>query len=72
MKTVGSPQLRRLRILDRVFSARDICVAVMREIFDENAYERFLVRSGQCRSVDSYREFIREGEAAMSRKPRCC
>jgi len=44
----------------------------IREIFDESPYDRFLVRMGKSRSVDSYREFIREGEAAMSRKPRCC
>lgn len=49
-----------------------VVLVTIREIFDESAYERFLVRSGKSRSVDSYREFVREGEAAMSRKPRCC
>jgi hypothetical protein len=47
-------------------------ILTIREIFDESAYDRFLVRTGMNRSVDSYREFVREGEAAMSRKPRCC
>ncbi len=49
-----------------------IVLLTIREIFDESAYDRFLVRTGQCRSVGSYGEFIRESEAAMSRKPKCC
>ena len=49
-----------------------ILVATLREIFDENAYQRFLVRKGSAASVQSYREFQREREAAMATKPRCC
>jgi hypothetical protein len=49
-----------------------VVLLAIREIFDESAYDRFLVRTGMSRSVDSYREFVREGEAGMSRKPRCC
>ena len=49
-----------------------VVLLTIREIFDESAYDRFLVRTEGIRSVDSYREFIREGEAAMSRKPKCC
>lgn len=46
--------------------------AVLREIFDESAYERFLERSQAARSVDSYREFLLEREEAAVHKPRCC
>jgi len=44
----------------------------LREIFDENAYERFLLRTHSSPSVASYREFMREREEAMARRPRCC
>jgi hypothetical protein len=46
--------------------------AVVREIFDESAYDRFLLRTRASRSVASYREFTRERDAAMVKKPRCC
>ncbi len=44
----------------------------LREIFDENAYDRFLLRTQEARSVESYREFMREREAGMAKRPRCC
>jgi hypothetical protein len=46
--------------------------AVLREIFDESAYDRFLRRTSASRSVASYRNFIGERDAAMAKKPRCC
>lgn len=46
--------------------------AALREIFDESAYDRFLLRTHASRSVDTYREFTRERDAAMLKKPRCC
>ncbi len=46
--------------------------AALREIFDEAAYERFLARAGMRASPASYAEFLREHEAAKSRRPRCC
>jgi hypothetical protein len=46
--------------------------AMFREIFDESAYDRFLFRTGKTRSVASYREFLKETETALARKPRCC
>ena len=47
-------------------------LAVLREIFDENAYDRYLLRTQSVASVESYREFQREREAGMARQPRCC
>lgn len=44
----------------------------LREIFDENAYERYLLRTHGSPSVATYREFMREREEAMARRPRCC
>lgn len=46
--------------------------AALREIFDESAYDRFLMRTDASRSVASYRAFTRERDAAMVKKPRCC
>jgi hypothetical protein len=49
-----------------------IILATLREIFDESAYDRFLSRTRAPRSVESYREFLRERESIVARKPRCC
>jgi hypothetical protein len=46
--------------------------AVLREIFDESAYDRFLLRTQASRSIVSYQAFTRERDAAMLKKPRCC
>jgi len=53
-------------------SAWNITRAVLSEIFDESAYQRFLSRTQGTRSVASYREFMQEKEKAVVRKPRCC
>ncbi len=42
--------------------------AMLREIFDESAYRRFLQRTGQPPSRASYREFLRQ---MLEHKPRC-
>ena len=47
-------------------------LAVLREIFDESAYARFLARRGAETSVAEYAEFLRETDQARARKPRCC
>jgi hypothetical protein len=47
-------------------------LAALREIFDESAYERFLLRTNAGRSIASYRDFTRERDSAMLKKPRCC
>jgi hypothetical protein len=46
--------------------------AALREIFDESAYDRFLLRTNSRRSTASYRAFTRERDAGMIKKPRCC
>jgi hypothetical protein len=46
--------------------------ATLREIFDENAYDRFLSRRGLVTSRDSYAAFLRESHAERTRRPRCC
>jgi hypothetical protein len=49
-----------------------VVLATLREIFDENAYQRFLLRTGRVASRSSYHDFIRERNAEIVRKPRCC
>jgi len=46
--------------------------AALCEIFDESAYDRFLLRTNASRSIASYRDFTRERDVAMLKKPRCC
>jgi hypothetical protein len=49
-----------------------MAVAVLREIFDESAYQRFLDRSRLESSPNAYAIFRQENEQAKSRRPRCC
>lgn len=49
-----------------------VVTAVLREIFDETSYDRFLQRTHSLRSAKSYREFLREREAIATKRPRCC
>lgn len=45
--------------------------AMLREIFDESAYRRFLQRTGQPASRTSYREFLRQ-MLELKPRSRCC
>ena len=49
-----------------------LAMATLREIFDENAYARFLKRHGVGRSRESYRAFLRENACRRERRARCC
>jgi hypothetical protein len=44
--------------------------AVLREIFDENAYSRFLLRESKTASAQAYLEFVQEKYATPVK--RCC
>ena len=46
--------------------------AVLREIFDEAAFARFLGRNCLAASAESYAMFLRENETVKARRPRCC
>ena len=56
----------------RLQKALNTLRATLSEIFDESAYDRFLLRTHRLRSVASYRDFMRERDIAMAKKPRCC
>lgn len=49
-----------------------LMVSIVREIFDENAYARFLQRQGLQSSRAAYAAFLQEQEVAVARRPRCC
>ncbi|HJT00382.1 MAG TPA: hypothetical protein VJ756_14920 [Terriglobales bacterium] len=57
--------------MKKLQQAGAICMAMLREIFDEAAYRRFLQRTGQAASRSSYKEFLRQTSNAKPR-PRCC
>jgi hypothetical protein len=47
-----------------------LLVAMLREIFDENAYARFLAREARIPSASAYADFIKEKHSTPIR--RCC
>ncbi len=49
-----------------------VLVDVLREVFDEAPYHRFLSRNRMTSSCKAYGEFRREYELAKARRPRCC
>jgi hypothetical protein len=57
--------------MKRLQQAGAMCMAILREIFDEAAYRRFLQRTGQPASRSSYRDFLRQTPGGKPR-PRCC
>jgi hypothetical protein len=59
-------------LLSALSQMAGILRAILREIFDESAYQRFLDRSRLQSSAGSYAMFRQETEQARSRRPRCC
>jgi hypothetical protein len=49
-----------------------VIVAILREIFDESAYARFLERRQLTTSPTAYAEFLAESRQQRERRPRCC
>jgi hypothetical protein len=56
----------------KVRRVMSLVLAVLREIFDESAYERFLFRQALDSSPRAYAIFLRENAETRSRRPRCC
>ncbi len=55
-----------------IVKAACILLATLREIFDEAAYARFLLRSQMASSPAAYAAFWRERESSHERRSRCC
>lgn len=45
---------------------------MLKEVFDESAYARFLKRNDLQSSANAYAVFLKENEQVRSRRPRCC
>ncbi len=49
-----------------------VLLAMLREIFDESAYARYLEQHQLSSSPQAYAGFRREYELVKARRPRCC
>ena len=49
-----------------------LLMAVLREIFDESAYARFLNRKQIASSPEAYAGSLQECDVPEARRPRCC
>ena len=49
-----------------------VLLAMLREIFDESAYARYLEKHQLRSSPQAYAGFQREYELVKARRPRCC
>ena len=68
IETVGTMQ----PVADAARRVLQLLLAALREIFDENAYARFLARHSLQPSRASYLQFLDENSRARERRPRCC
>ncbi len=59
-------------MMTRLKAILELMLATLREIFDENAYARFLARTGAVSSRASYAAFLEERRVAEQRRVRCC
>jgi hypothetical protein len=59
-------------IVDLASTAVAVLIEMLREIFDEAAYTRFLSRAGMASSCKAYAAFRQEFEDAKMRRPKCC
>lgn len=64
--------MKMIRISGQLKSCARIFLAVLREIFDESAYARFLNQRRLTASREAYASFRREYEMTKARRPRCC
>jgi hypothetical protein len=58
--------------MNHILEALRTVRAILREIFDESAYERFLSRKQMASSPIAYAAFRQELEEAKTRRPKCC
>jgi len=58
--------------MKQIVSSWRILVNMLREIFDEAAYVRFLDRRGITSSSEAYSAFRREFEEVKMRRQKCC
>src|SRR4030088_498587 len=60
-KTEAKAHSRKVNALRaRIIRPLSLLVAILREIFDEGAYQRYLTRSAVASSATAYHDFLRE------------
>ena len=67
-----STQVKRGGLFSILSRVATVSQAILQEIFDESAYQRFLERKELQSSSQAYAMFSQENEQAKSRRPRCC
>ncbi len=71
--TTQGPARRKLaRLATYIRRAGELFLETLREIFDENAYQRFLGRRGLASSRAAYAEFLEEMRQCREHRVRCC
>ena len=60
------------RFEEKLRTAARLLLLTLREIFDENAYQRFLDREHAVVSRESYARFIKSTHAEKQRTVKCC
>jgi hypothetical protein len=68
-RVAGKPYPSRLAWLPQVASA---ITSLLKEIFDESAYSRFLERNRISPSATAYARFREENDRLKAQRPRCC
>jgi hypothetical protein len=56
----------------KIGQAVTVAWSMLREIFDESAYARFLQRNKLESSQEAYARFLGENEVSRVRRHRCC
>ncbi len=59
-------------MMRQLIAAARIFLTVLREVFDEASYARFLQRAQLASSREAYAEFWRERAQSHGRRQRCC
>jgi len=61
-----------ITMLETTRNTTALLVCILREIFDENSYARFLARAGRPSSTEAYADFVHQEAHLRERRPRCC
>ena len=59
-------------LLSTLSQMASVSLAILREIFDESAYERFLTQHQLTSSAAAYASFCHDRDHSRARRPRCC
>jgi hypothetical protein len=72
MSGAGSSERSGLSLTTPVMAVAKLLLAILREIFDESAYSRFLLRHEMNSSPKTYAAFLLEQQRLKARRLKCC